>query len=98
MKNTVIASQCAHWRGNPPVRRNRVTITTKTATPPSFRLFIYTLPSNRGIATPACALVRNDSSFSVRQTPNLSLCFRLTLLSENVPQRGLTLCAADLFT
>ena len=25
----VIASQCAHWRGNPPVEWNQVTITTK---------------------------------------------------------------------
>ena len=28
----VIASQCSHWRGNPPVERNQVTITTKIAT------------------------------------------------------------------
>ena len=28
-KLPVIASQCAHWRGNPPVERNQVTITTR---------------------------------------------------------------------
>ena len=28
-KNAVIANQCAHWCGNPPVERNQVTITAK---------------------------------------------------------------------
>ena len=31
----VIASQCVHWRGNPPVRRNPVVITTKNVNSPA---------------------------------------------------------------
>ena len=29
LKNAVIASQCSHWRGNPPDEWNQVTITTR---------------------------------------------------------------------
>ena len=48
----VIASQCAHWRGNPPVERNHVTITTKNhgELHNSWRFSVH-FPSNRGIAT-----------------------------------------------
>ena len=58
----VIASQFANWRGNPPDEWNQVTISTKkTVFPrPVGQLSIH-FSSNRGIATPACALVRNDS-------------------------------------
>ena len=62
MKNAVIANQCAHWCGNPPVERNQVTITTKKRE--FYRAFGYLsqhCTSNRGIATPVCALARNDS-------------------------------------
>ena len=61
-KSAVIASQCAHWRGNPPVERNQVSITTKNRSDShSAERFSVHFLSNRGIATPVCALVRNDS-------------------------------------
>ncbi len=51
-------------RGNPPVERNQVTITTKKRSKSHFLgKFSAHFPSNRGIATPVCALVRNDSIF-----------------------------------
>ena len=57
----VIASQCAHWRGNPPVEWNRVTIITKNRNVPCpVGQLSIPFPSNRGIATPVCGLVRND--------------------------------------
>ena len=67
----VIANQCAHWCGNPPDKWNQVTITTKIAvfSRPVGKLSIH-FPSNRGIATPACALARNDSKNSTNN--NLS--------------------------
>ncbi len=60
--HAVIANQCAHWCGNPPDEWNQVTITTKIAvfSRPVGQLSIH-FPSNRGIATPACTLARNDS-------------------------------------
>ena len=67
MKNAVIANQCAHWCGNPPVERNQVTIATKNRGDTHFfGYFSVHCPSNWGIATPGCGLVRNDSSFFVR--------------------------------
>ena len=49
------------WRGNPPVEWNQVTITTKNCGDfYSFRYYSVHFPSNRGIATPVCGLVRND--------------------------------------
>ena len=51
-KKTVIASQCAHWRGNPPVEKNQVTIITKNrGNAHPFGYFSEHSPSNRGIAT-----------------------------------------------
>ena len=48
----VIASQCAHWRGNPPDEWNQVAITTKNrnVSLAEGQLSIH-FPSNRGIAT-----------------------------------------------
>ena len=62
LKNAVIASQCSHWRGNPPDEWNHVTITTKNrdVSHTVGQLSIH-FPSNRGIATPVCELARNDS-------------------------------------
>ena len=54
----VIASQCVHWRGNPPVERNRVTITTKIATLSySVGQSSNILPLTGGLPRPVCALV-----------------------------------------
>ncbi|MDY6181603.1 MAG: hypothetical protein SPI15_12270, partial [Candidatus Faecousia sp.] len=57
----VIANQRARWCGNPPDEWDQVTITTKK------REFFCNCgylsqhcTSNRGIATPVCALARND--------------------------------------
>ena len=48
----VIANQCAHWCGNPPVERNQATITTKNCgNSHSLGYFSVHFPSNRGIAT-----------------------------------------------
>ena len=48
-------------RGNPPAPWNQVTITTKNRSDShSFRYYSVHFPTNRGIATPVCALVRND--------------------------------------
>ena len=48
----VIANQCAHWCGNPPVERNRVTITTKNhGELHRFWCFSVHFSTNRGIAT-----------------------------------------------
>ena len=63
-KLPVIANQCAHWCGNPPVERSQVTITTKNRGDfHSFRYYSVHFPSDRGIATPVCALARNDSKY-----------------------------------
>ena len=79
----VIASQCAHWRGNPPDEWNQVTITTKNRSDShSSGHYSVHFSSNRGIATPACALVRNDSFFMtmtgnlgrIPANTNLSVC------------------------
>ena len=61
-KLPVIANQSSDWCGNPPVERNQVTITTKNrGDSHSFGNYSVHFPSNRGIATPVCALARNDS-------------------------------------
>ncbi|MDY4490231.1 MAG: hypothetical protein SPE19_06860, partial [Candidatus Faecousia sp.] len=53
------------WRGNPPVERNQVTIPTKNCGEShSSGYFSEHFPSIRGIATPVCALARNDSKYS----------------------------------
>ena len=63
-KFPVIASQCAHWRGNPPVEWNQETITAKKRSESrSSGHFSVHFPANWEIATPVCALVRNDSIF-----------------------------------
>ncbi|MCI6956125.1 MAG: hypothetical protein MR763_02060, partial [Clostridiales bacterium] len=58
----VIATQRARWCGNPPFERNQVTITAKNrnCSHSSGRFSVH-FPSNRGFATPVCALARNDS-------------------------------------
>ena len=51
-KFPVIANQSADWCGNPPVERNRVTITTKNrGNAHPLGCFSEHSPSNRGIAT-----------------------------------------------
>ena len=50
-------------RGNPPAPWNWVSITTKYRNAPVFGYYSVHFPSNRGIATPVCGLVRNDSVF-----------------------------------
>ena len=54
-------------RGNPPVERNQVTATTKNSRSSLFWCFSVHFTINRGIATPVCALARNDSA--IFQTP-----------------------------
>ena len=55
-KNAVIASQCAHWRGNPPdfprTQKNEGIVYRSSL-------------KSWGIATPGFGLVRNDSPFLV---------------------------------
>ena len=63
-KFPVIANQRARWCGNPPVERNQVTITTENRNVSPFcRAIVDTFPSNWEIATPVCALARNDSEY-----------------------------------
>ena len=66
--NIVIPNQCAHWCGN--LHRN-------PSSPSSYRPFFCTIfhnlltksgASNRGIATPVCALARNDRKFGFGMT------------------------------
>ena len=55
-------------RGNPPVEWNQVTITTKNhGELHLFWCFSVHFPTNRGIATPVCALARNDSNYSTNK-------------------------------
>ena len=58
---SVIANQCAHWCGNPPVRGKMYRIAPERV---EIAAILggnrYLVPFNRGIATPVCALVRND--------------------------------------
>ena len=57
----VIANQCAHWCGNPPDREETY---RKAPGKMGFAAIFggnrYLVPLNGGIATPVCALVRND--------------------------------------
>ena len=72
-KLPVIANQSADWCGNPPVERNQVTITAKNRSNSHSSGFCSVhFPSIRGIATPVCALARNDSK--KRTNNNLSFC------------------------
>ncbi|MGN1015705.1 MAG: hypothetical protein ACI4PL_01795, partial [Faecousia sp.] len=70
--------------GNPPVERNQETITTKNRSDShSSGHFSVHFPSNRGIATPACALVRNDRKLEAKLLNNnlpfsLRYCFEYT--------------------
>ena len=60
-KNAVIASQCAHWRGNPLTLWGNVPKSTqKMEVTAIFGGNRYLVPFNWGIATPVCGLVRND--------------------------------------
>ena len=61
-KNAVIASQCAHWRGNPPVREEMYRqLPYRSGNAAIFGGNRYLVPFNRGIAIPVCGLVRKDS-------------------------------------
>ena len=58
-KNHVIASQCAHWRGNPyPLQGGALRVPSARRRP----LGVVSLyePQRERIATPACGLVRDD--------------------------------------
>ena len=63
-KNAVIANQSADWCGNPPVRGKMYRIVPERV---EFAAIFggnrFLVPINRGIATPVCGLVRNDSVF-----------------------------------
>ena len=62
LKNAVIANQCAHWCGNPPDRGEMYRQFPYGAG--NLAIFggsRYLVPWGRGIATPVCALARNDS-------------------------------------
>ena len=75
--NAVIANQCAHWCGNPPVERNQVTITTKNCgNALSSGCFSVHFPSNRGIATTSVRTGLAMTAFF--QTP----IYRLTVLLD----------------
>ncbi len=52
--HAVIPSQCAHWRGNLPVRK---------------KIILKIFQKSYGIATPACGLVRNDLLFDSLRLP-----------------------------
>ena len=72
-KNAVIANQSADWCGNPPVRGEMYRIAPhKMGVSTIFGGNRYVVPWGRGIATPVCALARNDSKYS----PNTNLLLR----------------------
>ncbi len=50
----VIASQCSHWRGNPPDERCNETMRLGQV-----------FPRYRGIPTPSCGMVRDDTVYFV---------------------------------
>ena len=61
-KLPVIASQCAHWSWQSPGPMEAGTITTENRRDSYFMgAFRYISPLSKGIATPVCGLVRNDS-------------------------------------
>ena len=76
-KLPVIANQCAHWCGNPPVRGKMYRqLPRRTEKRCDFGGNCYLVPFNRGIATPVCALARNDSFFKrTLSNTNLSGCW-----------------------
>ena len=60
-KLSVIANQSADWCGNPPVRWEMYRIVPERVELAAiFGGNRYLIPFNRGIATPVCALARND--------------------------------------
>ena len=64
-KLSVIANQSADWCGNPPVRGEMYRkVPGRMGFAAIFGGNRYLVPFNRGIATPVCALARNDSIFS----------------------------------
>ncbi len=72
-KSPVIANQSADWCGNPPVRKEMYRkVPWNVSLTAIFGGNRYLVRFNRGIATPVCALVRNDSIYSANT--NLSLC------------------------
>ena len=88
----VIANQRARWCGNPPdlpVSQNRPGSSINAEK--KRELFYYSILKIRGIATPVCALARNDmllfgfamtASFSARQIP---ICRAVTVITELLP-------------
>ena len=65
-KNAVIANQSADWCGNPPDRGEMCRKAPRKAEVTTiFSSNRYLAPFNRGIATPVCALARNDSVYFV---------------------------------
>ena len=86
------------WCGNPPVERNQVTITDKNrSNSHSSGNFSVHFPSNRGIATPVCALARNDSAIYVRILATVSadgegqihcLAFGIERIKENGQEKA----------
>ena len=67
-KFPVIANQSADWCGNPPVRGEMYRIVPERVEVAAvFGGNRYLVPFNRGIATPVCALARNDSIFFKQQ-------------------------------
>ena len=80
-KLSVIANQSADWCGNPPVSGEMYRIVPERMEVAAiFGGNRYLVPFNRGIATPVCALVRNDSIFS-----NTNLFFRF---HSTIPHAG----------
>ena len=82
-KLPVIANQSADWCGNPPVRGEMYRqASEKTGIVTIFGGNRYPVPFNRGIATPVCALARNDSI--IFQTP---IYFPDAMSSKQHPRR-----------
>ena len=68
----VIANQRARWCGNPPVREEMYQqLPYKVGKRCVFGGSCHMVPFSRGIATPVCALARNDSIYSTNN--NLSI-------------------------
>ena len=72
---SVIANQSADWCGNPPVREEMYRqLPYRVGNVAIFGGNRYLVPFNGGIATPVCALARNDSVFRhTRVNINLSM-------------------------
>ena len=71
-----LRDQCAHWSWQSPGSMEPCNdYHQKSQVFPFFGCFSVHFPSNRGIATPVCALVRNDSIFWLAfSNTNLSVC------------------------